>query len=237
MPTWTRWSAEIWKRRKAVLLNDSIRDNLHSPSFRNVKYITLEPAYACFFYYFSCFAGVNSAEVAECDWFKNEKTYREKSPVKTMYGKMQIRAWRPWRAGRNWRGWRIASDSSKVLWKSKTVRKGWGWMSFGFQFSFWHCFRTVCFCSHLFGLVSLVSFFSLRPFFLIVEKHKIYAYQNKRNAQPLPHIERHLVFECFLVLFQELDEETENEDIGSGKARRKSPGAVSCCNFYTGKSW
>lgn len=42
--------------------------------------------------------------------------------------------------------------------------------------------------------------------------------KDKRNAEPLPHIEHHAVFVCFLACFDKLYEEAENEDGGEAVA-------------------
>ena len=55
-----------------------------------------------------------------------------------------------------------------------------------------------------------------------VEKNAIKPQQDKRNAQPLPHVECHAVLKRLLVLFQELDEEPEGEDASQAKAEKET---------------
>ena len=41
--------------------------------------------------------------------------------------------------------------------------------------------------------------------------HEVRSQQYERNAEPLPHVQRHCAFKIHLILFQELDEEAEGE--------------------------
>ena len=47
---------------------------------------------------------------------------------------------------------------------------------------------------------------------LPVSKNEVKADDDERDAEPLPHVERHLIFERHLVFFHKFDEEAEGED-------------------------
>ena len=59
-------------------------------------------------------------------------------------------------------------------------------------------------------------------FLFIVEEHAVDANDDKRNTEPLAHVERHAVFKAYLVFFQELDEETEEEDFRQAEAEEET---------------
>ena len=48
-------------------------------------------------------------------------------------------------------------------------------------------------------------------------EYKIKPQQDERNAQHLPHVDRHGVLELYLTFFEKLDEETESEYQGDAK--------------------
>ena len=48
-------------------------------------------------------------------------------------------------------------------------------------------------------------------------EYEIKPQQDERNAQHLPHVDRHSVLELYLTFFEKLDEETENEYQGDAK--------------------
>ena len=73
----------------------------------------------------------------------------------------------------------------------------------------------------------LLVFFMLLCLLLSVEEHKIYPYDYKRNTQPLSHIQRHAVFKVYLVFFQELHKETEDEYLCQAKTEEEA--AVQLC--------
>lgn len=56
----------------------------------------------------------------------------------------------------------------------------------------------------------------------VIEEHEIETDDDERNAQPLSHVEHHVVFECFLVLLHEFDKETEGKDISQTEAEEES---------------
>ena len=58
--------------------------------------------------------------------------------------------------------------------------------------------------------------------FLSVETHKIHPDNDKWDAEPLAHVQRHAVFKVHLVFFQELDEETEEEDFRQAEAEEET---------------
>ena len=47
-------------------------------------------------------------------------------------------------------------------------------------------------------------------------------YKYERNAEPLPHIQRHCAFKIHLILFQELDEEAEYEYFSQAEAEEET---------------
>ena len=58
--------------------------------------------------------------------------------------------------------------------------------------------------------------------FLSVETHEIHSDNDKWDAEPLAHVQRHAVFKVHLVFFQELDEETEEEDFRQAEAEEET---------------
>ena len=58
--------------------------------------------------------------------------------------------------------------------------------------------------------------------FLAVETHEVHSDKYERNAEPLPHIQRHCAFKIHLILFQELDEEAEYEYFSQAEAEEEA---------------
>ena len=58
--------------------------------------------------------------------------------------------------------------------------------------------------------------------FLAVETHEVHSDKYERNAEPLPHIQRHCAFKIHLILFQELDEEAEYEYFSQAEAEEET---------------
>ena len=52
--------------------------------------------------------------------------------------------------------------------------------------------------------------------------HEVRSQQYERNAEPLPHIQRHCAFKIHLILFQELDEETEGENLRQAESEEET---------------
>ena len=59
-------------------------------------------------------------------------------------------------------------------------------------------------------------------FLLSVEEHEIHSYDNKRNTEPLSHIQRHAILEIYLVLFQEFYEEAEYENFCQAESEEET---------------
>ena len=57
---------------------------------------------------------------------------------------------------------------------------------------------------------------------LSVETHKIHPDNDKWDAEPLAHVQRHAVFKVHLVFFQELDEETEGENLRQAESEEET---------------
>ena len=67
---------------------------------------------------------------------------------------------------------------------------------------------------------------------LSVETHEIHPDNDKWDAEPLAHVQRHAVFKVHLVFFQELDEETEGENLRQAESEEETAvigqGASAC---------
>ena len=72
------------------------------------------------------------------------------------------------------------------------------------------------------------SLFCLFCFLLSVEAHKVYSDNDERDAEPLPHVQRHAIFKVHLVLFQELDEEAEDEYLRQAEAEEEAAVIARC---------
>ena len=69
-------------------------------------------------------------------------------------------------------------------------------------------------------------------FLLPVETHEIHPDNHKRDTEPLAHVQRHVVLKVHLVFFQELDEETEGENLRQAESEEETAvigqGASAC---------
>lgn len=58
----------------------------------------------------------------------------------------------------------------------------------------------------------------------MIEEHEVNADDDKRYAEPLSHVQPHAVFEGYLILLQEFDEETEDKYFRQAKAEEEAAG-------------
>ena len=72
--------------------------------------------------------------------------------------------------------------------------------------------------------------------FLSVEEHKVNSDNYEWDAKPLTHVECHPLFKANLVLFQELNEETEDKYLRQAKAEEETAMVIRLCGCLLGRS-